>query len=63
MPCECKFDPDPDDPEEDKPWTARHYKRQCLRCDHIWYGLHCPHDRYQNPCPGCGHLPVPVPET
>lgn len=35
-----------------------HYKRTCLHCGEQWYGLHCPHDGRQNPCPGCGILPA-----
>ena len=57
--CDCEFTPYADgDPEES--W---HYLRQCLFCGHRWYGLHCPHDGYQNPCGKCGQRPVPVTET
>ncbi len=37
-----------------------HYKRTCNFCGHIWGGLHCPHDGYQNPCPVCGKRPTVV---
>lgn len=53
--CDCKFDVDPEDPEDDC-----HYLRTCLACGEKWYGLHCPHDGYQNRCPKCGHKPEPI---
>ena len=34
-----------------------HYARTCAHCGHVWGGLHCPHDGYQNPCPSCGTRP------
>lgn len=40
--------------------NTTHYERVCLVCGHTWLGLHCPHDRYQNPCPGCGSKPRSV---
>lgn len=46
--CNCEFDVDPDDPEDD--W---HYRRTCTSCGKQWWSLHCPHDGYQNPCPAC----------
>jgi hypothetical protein len=60
--CDCECDADPNDPDEDgtegnEPW---HYLRSCGACGHQWYGLHCPHDGYQNPCPECGTRPTPV---
>lgn len=35
-----------------------HYHRTCQRCGKNWWGLHCPHDGYQNPCPECESVPV-----
>lgn len=59
MSCDCEFDPypagDPDHGEES--W---HYRRTCASCWTSWYGLHCPHDGIQNPCPGCAVRPVPA---
>lgn len=57
--CECDFTPDPEDPND---LSASHYYRRCLFCGCKWWGLHCPHDGYQNPCPKCGKRPVPVSE-
>ena len=59
MSCDCEFQVDPDNPDEDgeKPW---HYRRVCLSCGGVWWGLHCPHDGYQNPCPSCGVRPETV---
>lgn len=37
-----------------------HYHRTCQRCGKNWWGLHCPHDGYQNPCPECKAMPVVV---
>jgi len=37
-----------------------HYNRTCTGCGHNWWGLHCPHDGYQNPCPNCGKLPKTI---
>ena len=56
--CECEFDPYDDSDEES--W---HFRRTCLHCGEQWWGLHCPHDGYQNPCPDCGIRPDPVPES
>lgn len=57
--CQCEFQPyDEPDPDGES-W---HYKRKCRHCGFIWWGLHCPHDGYQNPCPKCKKLPTPVPE-
>ena len=52
--CTCEFDPYEDCDEES--W---HFLRTCAECGHQWYGLHCPHDLYQNPCPNCGIRPKP----
>jgi hypothetical protein len=38
-----------------------HYKRKCEKCGGRWFGLHCIHDGYQNPCPHCNTVPMPVP--
>lgn len=57
MKCECEFDPYDNSDEES--W---HYLRTCEYCDCQWYGLHCPHDGYQNPCPDCGKCPTVVEE-
>jgi len=56
--CECEFDPYPDDDPE----PSWHYKRTCKHCGREWYGLHCPHEASQNPCPGCGVRPTPEPD-
>lgn len=40
--------------------VAWHYQRTCLNCGKTWWGLHCPHDGYQNPCPACGTKPAQV---
>jgi len=37
-----------------------HYHRTCLGCGKNWWGLHCPHDGYQNPCSKCGLIPATV---
>ena len=50
--CDCEFTPYKSSDEES--W---HYLRYCGFCGHEWYGLHCPHDGYQNPCPNCGRRP------
>ena len=58
MPCGCEFVKKyEDDDSGEVPW---HYKRVCKACGKWWYGLHCPHDGYQNPCPHCGARPRPV---
>lgn len=53
--CECEFEADPNDPEDDDPW---HYRRVCLdpSCGTVWYSLHCEHDRTQEECPGCNMI-------
>jgi len=35
-------------------------QRTCLGCGYNWWGLHCPHDGYQNPCPNCKLTPKQV---
>ena len=50
--CTCEFDQYDDSDEES--W---HYKRTCAYCGNEWYGLHCKHDGYQNPCPQCKKRP------
>ncbi len=35
------------------------YSRTCTHCGREWLGLHCVHDGYQNPCPGCEVRPEP----
>ena len=52
--CTCDYDPYEDSDEES--W---HFKRTCEACGHVWYGLHCIHDGYQNPCSNCGTVPTP----
>jgi len=42
-------------------WT--HFYRVCTSCGHGWWGLHCPHDGYQNPCPNCHQRPDTVKEN
>ena len=37
-----------------------HFKRTCEYCGHVWGGLHCIHDGYQNPCPKCGKRPTVI---
>ena len=37
-----------------------HYHRTCQNCGKNWWGLHCPHDGYQNPCPECEFKPKPL---
>lgn len=39
-----------------------HYHHQivCQFCGATWWALHCPHDKYQNPCPDCDVPPVLV---
>lgn len=55
--CECKFDPYIPPDEE-----SCHYYRTCEYCGESWWGLHCPHDGYQNPCPHCKKRPTTVPD-
>ncbi len=52
--CACEPDADPEEPGE----TKTHYLRICAACGTKWEGLHCPHDGFQNPCPGCGRRPI-----
>lgn len=61
--CDCEFTPyDPADYEPgeeiEESW---HYLRECPTCGRRWWGLHCPHDGVQNPCPECGLYPATVP--
>ena len=56
--CECEFTPYDDEPGEE----SCHYLRKCAHCGGEWWGLHCPHDGYQNPCPKCGIRPETEPE-
>ena len=55
--CNCEFTPY-DDGDTDESY---HYKRLCTFCGNSWFGLHCPHDGHQRPCPNCGKRPIPVP--
>lgn len=55
--CECEFAPYEDDDDEFGE-DSYHYKRTCLFCGHIWWGLHCPHDKNQSVCVRCGIAPV-----
>lgn len=57
MSCACEFDVDPDDEDENTPETAWHFRLVCNACGAVWFGLHCPHDGYQNACPECGMRP------
>ena len=50
--CQCEFDY-----PEGAGKEAWRYLRTCLVCGYQWGGLHCPHDRYQNPCPRCKTKP------
>jgi hypothetical protein len=52
--CECVFSPYKDEPQEES-W---HFLRKCEYCENEWYGTHCPHDGYQNPCLSCGRKPT-----
>jgi hypothetical protein len=52
--CRCEFDPYDDGDTE----PSTHYKRTCLFCKQSWFGLHCPHDGHQRPCPNCGKKPI-----
>lgn len=54
--CDCDDLPQHHDRE------GTHYLRRCARCGYEWFGLHCPHDGYQNPCPKCGKRPETVSE-
>jgi hypothetical protein len=53
MNCDCKFDPDPEEPDI----ASVHFRRTCKYCNQSWWGLHCPHDKIQNPCAHCGVIP------
>ena len=35
-----------------------HYYRVCNTCGYGWWGLHCPHDGYQNNCGNCNTRPT-----
>ena len=59
--CDCEFTPYPDD-DPDRDEESWHFLRKCQKCGWEWYGLHCPHDGYQNPCPNCGQSPIPISE-
>lgn len=59
MMCECEFDPYPADAEI-AGLKSCHFRRICLFCGYVWFGLHCPHDGYQNMCPKCGKYPAVV---
>lgn len=37
-----------------------HHQLVCQFCGETWWGLHCPHDGYQNPCPNCDVPPTPL---
>lgn len=57
--CNCEFAPYPEGDGKE----SYHYFRTCLFCGHEWYGLHCPHDGYQNPCSQCGKYPIVWPDV
>jgi len=38
-----------------------HYYRVCNTCGYGWWGLHCPHDGYQNNCGNCNTRPTILP--
>jgi len=59
--CDCEFTPYPEN-DEDYGKESWHFLRTCKFCGNKWWGLHCPHDGYQNPCPECGRRPVPIEE-
>ena len=59
--CDCDFD-EYEEGDADYGEESWHYRRTCLHCGHTWYGLHCPHDGRQNPCPSCGIIPAVVHE-
>lgn len=61
--CDCQFDPNPDEEDEATPETSWHYKRKCPACGGEWFGLHCPHELHQTPCPHCGVTPTPEPDV
>ena len=41
---------------------STHYYRVCTNCGYGWWGLHCPHDGYQNPCSNCDKRPKTLPD-
>jgi hypothetical protein len=55
--CDCQFDVDPESIDENTVDTTWHFKRICPSCATTWFGLHCPHDGVQNPCPACNRKP------
>jgi hypothetical protein len=57
--CDCEFEPYPEG-DEDFGEESTHYHRTCLFCGAVWWGLHCPHDLYQNPCPDCKKVPLTI---
>jgi hypothetical protein len=57
--CDCEFDPYEDGEADEESW---HFKRTCAYCGTVWWGLHCPHDGAQNPCPGCKKRPMTAPD-
>ena len=59
QPCACEFTPYPAG-SEDEGEESWHYLRRCQACRHLWYGVHCPHDGVQNPCPKCGAVPAVI---
>ena len=59
--CNCEFTPYPED-DSDFGEESWHYLRKCLWCGNEWWGLHCPHDGAQNPCPSCHRYPIPIPD-
>jgi hypothetical protein len=62
MACECEFDPYPPE-DEDAGEESWHFRRTCTNCGGSWFGLHCPYDGHQNPCPHCGVNPEPEPDA
>lgn len=57
--CACEFTHDPAEPDEE----SFNYLRRFPLCKGVWWGLHCPHDGFQNPCPNCGTVPMSIPES
>lgn len=57
--CECEPDQNPEEPDEE----PTHFYRTCKHCGGKWWGLHCPHDGYQNACPHCDVRPTPEEEN
>jgi len=60
--CNCEFTPYGNG-DEDYGEESWHYLRKCMFCGNEWYGLHCLHDGWQNPCPECGVRPAVVAES